>query len=114
MTNLRDKIATLPAARRAKVAKRAKQLIAEELSLRDLRRAMNRTQVSMARKLRVGQDTISRVEKRTDMLLSTLRGYVEAMGGELDIVAKFPNRSPVRLADLGEIAPRDSRRAGRS
>jgi DNA-binding XRE family transcriptional regulator len=113
MTNLRDKIAALPPARRAKVAKRAKELIAEELSLQDLRRAMNRTQVSMAKKLRVGQDTISRVEKRTDMLLSTLRGYVEAMGGELDLVAKFPDRSPVHLTDLGEISARDSRRTGR-
>lgn len=113
MTNLRNKIAALPPARRAKVTKRAKQLIAEELSLRDLRRAMNRTQVSMAKKLRVGQDTISRVEQRTDMLLSTLRSYVEAMGGELDLVAKFPDRSPVRLADLGEISLRGSRRASR-
>lgn len=113
MTNVRDKIAALSPARRAKVTKRAKTLIAEELSLQDLRRAMNRTQISMAKKLRVGQDTISRVEKRTDMLLSTLRGYVEAMGGELDLVAKFPDRLPVRLADLGEISARDSRRAGR-
>jgi transcriptional regulator with XRE-family HTH domain len=113
MTNLREKIAALPPDRREKVARRAKELIAEELSLQDLRKAMNRTQVSLAKKLKVGQDTISRVEKRTDMLLSTLRSYVEAMGGDLDLVARFPDRPPVRLSDLGEISARDTKRAAR-
>lgn len=103
MTTLREKIAGLPAHRREKVIRRGNELIAEELSLQDLRRAMNQTQVSLARKLKVGQDTVSRVEKRTDLLLSTLRSYVEAMGGELDLLARFPNRPPVRLADLGEL-----------
>lgn len=113
MANLQEKIAALPPERREKVAKRAKELVAEELSLQDLRKAMNRTQVSMAKKLKVGQDTISRVEKRTDMLLSTLRGYVEAMGGDLDLVAKFPDRPPVRLTDLGRISTRETKRAAR-
>lgn len=102
--SLTDKIGQLPAARRKKVAARATELIAEELSLRDLRRAMNRTQVEVAKVLKVGQDTVSRYEQRSDMLLSTLQGYVQAMGGELDLVVTFPNRKPVKLKSLGEFA----------
>ena len=49
------------------------------------------------------QETVSRLEKRSDMLLSTLGGYVEAMGGQLDIVAKFPDRPPVRLKTLAAV-----------
>ena len=62
----------------------------------------------MAKKLKVGQDTVSRVEKRTDMLLSTLSGYVEAMGGELNLVAEFPHRPPVRLQMLEPLTRRAS------
>ena len=69
-----------------------------------LRKAMNRTQVEVAKALKVGQDTVSRYEKRSDMLLSTLQGYVEAMGGELDLVVTFPNRKAVKLKTLGEVA----------
>jgi DNA-binding XRE family transcriptional regulator len=97
-------IAALPAVERAKVEGRAAALIQEELSLRDLRKAMSKTQTRLAQKLKVGQDSVSRVEQRADMLISTLRSYVEAMGGELDLVASFPDRPPVRLKELGEIA----------
>ena len=98
---LNDKIRQLPATRRKKVESRAAELIAEELSLRDLRKAMNRTQVQVARMLNVGQDAVSRYEQRSDMLLSTLQEYVHAMGGELDLVVTFPNRKPMKLKSLG-------------
>jgi DNA-binding transcriptional regulator YiaG len=101
---LADKIQQLPMARRRKVESRAKELIAEEMSLRDLRKAMNRTQVELAKVLNVGQDTVSRYEQRSDMLLSTLQGYVRAMGGQLDLVVTFPRRKPVKLKSLGEVA----------
>lgn len=104
---LTQKIASLPAKRRARVESRAAELIAEELSLRDLRKAMNRTQVEIAKTLNVGQETVSRYEQRTDMLLSTLQDYVRAMGGELDLIARFPDRGPVKvraLRDLGGAA----------
>jgi DNA-binding transcriptional regulator YiaG len=101
---LADKIRQLPAARRKKVEARAAELVAEEMSLRDLRKAMQRTQVEVAKILNVGQDAISRYEQRSDMLLSTLQGYVQAMGGELDLVVKFPDRKPVKLKSLGEVA----------
>lgn len=110
---LDQKISELPAKRRARIMARATELVAEELSLRDLRKAMNRTQVEMAKTLKVGQDTVSRYEQRTDMLLSTLQDYVQAMGGELDLVAKFPNRQPVRIKALRDLAnDTRSRRAG--
>ncbi len=101
---LADKIQQLPAVRRKKVEARAAELIAEELSLRDLRKAMNRTQMDVAKALKVGQDTVSRYEQRSDMLLSTLQGYVHAMGGELDLVVTFPNRKPVKLKSLADFS----------
>ncbi len=101
---LTDKIKQLPAARRRKVEARAADLIAEEMSQRDLRKAINRTQVEVAKILNVGQDTVSRYEQRSDMLLSTLQGYVQAMGGELDLVVTFPNRKPIKLKVLDDLA----------
>jgi transcriptional regulator with XRE-family HTH domain len=73
------------------------------MSLQDLRKSMNRTQLDIARTLDVGQHAVSRYEKRTDMLLSTLQEYVRAMGGELDLVARFPNRPPVRIRRLRDL-----------
>ena len=55
----------------------------------------------MAAALGVRQDTISRLEKRSDMLLSTMRQYVESMGGQLELVAKFPDRPPVVINHIG-------------
>lgn len=78
--SLNEKISELPAGRRKKIEARAAELIAEEMSLRDLRKAMSRTQVELAKVLKVGQDTVSRYEQRSDMLLSTLQSYVKAMG----------------------------------
>ena len=90
-------IAALPRKRRDKIRRRASELIAEEMSLQELRRAMNLTQVEMGRILGVGQHTVSRYERRADLLLSTLQECVRAMGGRLTLVAEFPNRRPVRI-----------------
>ncbi|MBI3068877.1 MAG: helix-turn-helix transcriptional regulator [Betaproteobacteria bacterium] len=70
-----------------------------------MREAFAHTQVELAQSLGVGQDTISRVERRSDMLLSTLRRYVEAMGGRLEIVVRFPSRSPFVIEQLVADAP---------
>ncbi len=104
MQTLDDVLKSLPPARRRKSAARAKELLAEEASLQDLRKAMGLTQVKMAKALGVGQDAISRVEQRTDMLLSTLGDYVKGMGGELSLIAEFPDRPPVRLSVLEPLA----------
>ena len=96
---LDDVLNDLPPKRRSKVNARA----AELATLRDLRIAALQTQEDMAQALGVGQDTISRLEQRSDMLLSTMRRYVEAMGGRLDLIATFPNRPSVRVAHLADM-----------
>lgn len=103
--SLERKLAELSPARREKIEARARDLIAEEMTLRDLRKARDLTQTRMAETLGIGQDGVSRLEKRSDLLLSTLRSYVAAMGGSLDLVARFPDRPPVivsGLVDFGE------------
>jgi hypothetical protein len=101
---LTEKLAELPRERRDRIDHRARELIAEEMSLQELRRALGRTQVKLAADLGVGQHAVSRYEQRTDMLLSTLRQYVSKMGGNLSLVAEFPDRKPVRISGLGEIS----------
>jgi transcriptional regulator with XRE-family HTH domain len=104
--NIRDKIKQLTAAQRKKVEDRAALLIAEEMSLRDLRKARKLTQARVAKTLGITQDSVSRLEKRSDLLLSTLRKTVKAMGGEVRIVAEFPDRAPVVVSDFSEDRPR--------
>ena len=104
--NLDSIIKALPTQRRKKIEARA----AELATLKDLRLAVAQTQEELAVTLGVGQDSISRLEKRSDMLLSTLRRYIEAMGGKLELTAKFPDRPPLvidRLAEKGNVQ-RDS------
>jgi transcriptional regulator with XRE-family HTH domain len=101
---LDEAIDMLPPDRRANVEARAAELIAEELSLQELRKAMRLTQAELAKRLGVRQDTISRAEQRADMLLSTLQGYVEAIGGRLALVAELPNRPPVRIKGFSVLA----------
>jgi transcriptional regulator with XRE-family HTH domain len=105
-TNVDDIIAKLSPAQRKKVEARAAQLIAEEMTLRELRHARKLTQVRMAKALGITQDSVSRLEKRSDLLLSTLRKTVEAMGGNLSLVAEFPDRAPVALSGIAEDDPR--------
>jgi len=114
--DVREKIAKLNSAQRKKVAARAVELIAEEMSLRQLRKARKLTQARVAKVLGVTQDSVSRLEKRSDLLLSTLRKTVKAMGGEVRIVAEFPDRRPVLLFDLSSSGPakRSSRRRRRA
>jgi len=103
--NVEDKIKKLSPAQRKKVEARAAELIAEEMTLRELRKARKLTQVRMAKTLGITQDSVSRLEKRSDLLLSTLRKTVEAMGGNLSLVAEFPDRAPVVLAGIAEEEP---------
>ncbi|HEX4542689.1 MAG TPA: XRE family transcriptional regulator [Candidatus Acidoferrum sp.] len=81
------------------------------MSLRDLRKARKLTQARVAKALGVTQYSVSRLEKRSDLLLSTLRKTVKAMGGDVRIVAEFPDRAPVVWSDLSEgDKPRKSSR----
>ena len=109
---LKDKMKKLPAKRRRKVEKRAGELIAEEMSLRDLRKAHQLTQKRVAKSLGITQDGVSRLEKRSDLLISTLHGYVHSMGGTLHLVAEFPDRPPVRLKGFVEMEGRADKNGG--
>ena len=101
MRTLDQVVSSLPPAQRAKIAARASQLLNEEKALRQLRVARELTQQSMAKLMGVGQADISKIENRADMLLSTLRSYVEAMGGSLRMVVEFPDGRAV-LTSLAE------------
>ncbi len=104
-TNVNDIIGKLSSTQRKNVEARAAELIAEEMTLRELRQARKLTQVRIATKLGITQDSVSRLEKRSDLLLSTLRKTVEAMGGRLSLVAEFPDRAPVVLSGIAEDDP---------
>jgi hypothetical protein len=103
MNSLNDKMAELSEARRRKVEARAAELAAEEMSLRDLRRAHRLTQARVGKALKIGQDGVSRLEQRSDLLISTLRNYVEAMGGDLQLIARFPDRPAVAVTGLAAM-----------
>lgn len=97
---------------RARVEARAQELIEEEMTLRDLRAVHNLTQTKIGELMGVEQDSVSRMERRADMLISTMNDYVEAMGGKPRLIAEFPNRRPysVKLGDLSEEGPEPRRR----
>ena len=110
---LDEVIAGLPLDQQREISERAARLIENETTLRDLRKARALTQQRMAEALDITQDGVSRIEKRSDFLLSTLRSYVEAMGGQLRLVVEFPDRKPVTLSDLGglDIQTKPARRS---
>ena len=105
MRTLGNVIGKLPPARQQRVEAPAQELIAEELTLQDIRKARKLTQEQMATVLNIGQDSISRLEKRSDMMLSTMRSYIEAMGGSLELVARFPQRAPIIITSIKGVSP---------
>src|SRR5437870_4700835 len=80
--------------------RRATAVMLAEMPLQELRHARDLSQASLAEALETDQGNISRLEQRTDMYISTLRRYVEAIGGTLDIVARFPE-GDVRITQSG-------------
>jgi DNA-binding XRE family transcriptional regulator len=111
----KDLLKELPEEEQQVIAAGTRQLIDEYLTLQDLRKARALTQARMAEMLGINQESISRLEKRSDLLLSTLSSYVTAMGGRLQLVAEFPDRPPVVLSGLGvtDDAPPKPARAGK-
>lgn len=111
---LKDKMATLDPARRASVESEADRLHTEYLTLQELRKAKEMTQVQLARTLGIQQATVAKYERQSDLLLSTLTSYVQAMGGNLRLMVEFPGKEPVALEGLGDMEePRRRRRAER-
>jgi hypothetical protein len=103
-------VAKIPAEAMARAAERNKTL-GHEIDLATLRQARKLTQVQLAKKMRVKQPEVAKIEKRADMLLSTLAGVFRAMGAELKIIASFPEHD-IQIQSLGR--PADGRRNGRA
>jgi predicted transcriptional regulator len=101
---LKEVIDALPPKRRAEFDRRFKELVNEVESLKALRRLSALSQAKIAKRLKISQPAVSKIEKQTDMYLSTLRGYVEAMGGELEMIVRLPNRRPVKVKSLEDVA----------
>jgi transcriptional regulator with XRE-family HTH domain len=104
MTHLDDFITSLPEAEQQAIAEEAQRLIAEEMTLRELRQARARSQRVVAEVLHIKQAAVSKIERRTDMYVSTLREFIHAMGGELEIIARFPDRPPVHITQFKDLA----------
>lgn len=100
-TSWKEIKATVSPEVRAGAARRTAEMLAA-IPLAELRRARALSQVTLAELLEASQSEVSKIEHRTDLYVSTLRRYVEAMGGELDIVARFPDGS-VRINQFEEL-----------
>ena len=85
----------------ARSDKRYREMLSE-MPLHELRRARGLSQETLAHALRIKQPNIAKLEKRTDIYISTLRATIEAMGGSLDIVARFPDGS-VKITNFSSI-----------
>jgi len=102
MKTLEEIMDGLPVARRKKIEKRTAALIAEEMTLRELRKVREMSQTQLAEKLGVKQEQVSRIEQRRDAHISTLKRTIEAMGGELIVLAQFPDAKPIRITGFAE------------
>lgn len=102
-TTLRDKMAGLSAERRARIDAETDRLHEEYKTLQELRKARELTQVEIAKTLNIRQASVAQMEKRSDLMISTLRGYIEGMGGTLKLVVEFPDRAPMQIAGIGEL-----------
>ena len=119
---LNEVVASLPEARRARIDARFEELKGEVEGLGELRRAAGKAQAEIAAALNIKQPSVSKIEKQADLYLSTLKNYVEAVGGKLELVVKLPRRPALHLQHLGEATdsvpvvskPRGRRRAAAS
>jgi len=101
--NLNQIIAELPAERQERIEARYQELRQEVEGLRELRQIVGKAQLDIATALNIKQPSVSKIEKQTDMYLSTLRSYVEAIGGKLELVVKLPKRPALRLQQIGDV-----------
>lgn len=97
----RELVESMPAERQQRIAKRVRETIAS-MPLEEIRKARQMTQAKLAETLGVNQGEISKIEHRTDIYISTLAGYVEALGGKLEIRAIFPDRE-MRISQFEDL-----------
>lgn len=102
---IEEVIAELPKASQRRIDARYRELKQEVESLRQLRQAAGKAQADIAAALKIRQPSVSKIERQADMYLSTLRNYVEAIGGELELVVHLPSRPALHLQHLGDIVP---------
>ncbi|OYX32225.1 MAG: XRE family transcriptional regulator [Brevundimonas subvibrioides] len=112
--SLNEIIAELPLEEQAEIEARYQELKQEVESLRELRQIAGKAQAEIATTLHIKQPSVSKIEKQADMYLSTLRSYVEAVGGKLELVVKLPDRPALHLHQLGEVLDTPSPVARRS
>jgi transcriptional regulator with XRE-family HTH domain len=93
-------IAELPLGPRKRIEARCQELKHEVEGLREQREIAGKAQLDVAAALNIKQPSVSKIEKRTDMYLSRLRNYVEAIGGKLELLVKLPRRPAIRLRQL--------------
>lgn len=97
-------VAKWPAERRRKVETRTAELIAEVEGLRALRLLAARSQEQIAQSLGIKQPSVHKIEKQTDLYLSTLRRFVEAAGGTLELRVELPGQGVLHLTGVGDLA----------
>lgn len=102
--NLDDIIPALPHEEQTAIEIRYDELGQGVEGLRELRQIAGKAQVDIASALNITQPSVSKIEKQTDMRLSTLRNYVEAVGGKLELTVKLPKRPAMRIRQLGDHA----------
>ena len=86
---------------RADISRRVEEAL-EEMLLHELRRVRGLSQRELAEALHVQQPAIAKMERRADMYISTLRSHIEAMGGELEITARFPDGA-VKITNFAQL-----------
>ena len=104
--SLNEIIAALPPEEQAEIDARYQDMKQDVEGLRELRQIAGKAQAVIAYALNIKQPSVSQIERQTDMYVSTLRSFVEAMGGELELTVKLPKRPPLRIHQLGDaVAP---------
>ena len=99
-------MARLPKERQARIKTRAAELIAEVEGLQALRKLAERSQAAMAKELKIKQPSVHKIERQTDLYLSTLRRFVEAAGGTLELRVELPGTGVIHLTGMGELNAR--------
>jgi DNA-binding XRE family transcriptional regulator len=98
-TTLAEELDALPRERQKSIEARADQIRLEEITLRHLREKLGLSQSELAQRMDVQQPAISKLERRQNLELNTLRSVVNALGGTIEIIVRIPDREPILLSD---------------
>ena len=100
MKSFREKLAELPEQRRQAIEAEGQELLQEYMTLQEIRQAVGLTQKDVAEAMNIEQNHVSRLERRTDMRLSTLKEFTEALGGKLHVSIEVPGKAPISISGL--------------